>query len=106
MSQENIELFRRAIDAYNRRDLKAFLEEFDPEAEWRALTGVMFGREATVYRGHEDIRKFVREVDEAFAEAQIEYLEARDLGERVVVIGRLRIRGRASGVETESPSPG
>jgi ketosteroid isomerase-like protein len=103
MSQENIAEFRRTIDAYNRGDLEGFVEGFDPSVEWRALTGVMFGTEATVYRGHEGIRGFWRDIDEAFAEAQIEYLDARDLGERIVVVARLRIRGKASGVETESP---
>ena len=45
----------------------------------------------------------MREVDDAFAEAQVEYLDARDLGQRIVVIGHLRARGKASGAETESP---
>ena len=103
MSQEDIAAFRRTIDAYNRGDLEGFIESFDPSVEWRALTGVMFGTEATVYRGHDGIRRFWRELDEAFAEAQIEFLDARDLGDRIVAVGRLRIRGKASGVETESP---
>lgn len=55
-----------------------------------------------MYRGHEGIREFMREVDEALSEVQIELLEIRDLGERIVVIGRLRARGKASGAETES----
>jgi ketosteroid isomerase-like protein len=103
MSQENVEAFRRGVEAYNRRDVGAFLELFEPGVEWHPLTQVMFGEEATVYRGHEGIRQFMREVDEALAEVQIEQLEIRDLGERLVVSGRLRARGRASGAETESP---
>ncbi len=103
MSEENVEVVRRAISAYNRRDIDGFLKQFDPAVEWRALTQVMFGGEAAVYRGHEGIRKFMRDVDDAFAEAQVEYLDARDLGQRIVVIGHLRARGKASGAETESP---
>src|SRR5262245_21134452 len=103
MSQENVETFKRAIDAYNAGDVESFVRTFDPAIEWRALTGVMFGTETTVYRGHEGVRRFLRETEEAFAEAHIAFAEARDLGERIVVIGRLRIRGKASGVETESP---
>lgn len=103
MSQENVGTFKRAIDAYNARDAESFVRTFDPGVEWRALTGVMFGTEATVYRGHDGVRRFLRETEEAFAEAHIQYLEARDLGERIVVIGRLRTRGKASGAETESP---
>jgi ketosteroid isomerase-like protein len=103
MSQENVETFKRGLDAYNRRDIDGFLATFDPAAEWRPLNQVMFGAEATVYRGYEGVRKFVREVDDAFAEAQLEYEESRDLGERIVVIGHVRTLGRASGAQTESP---
>jgi hypothetical protein len=35
MSQENVEAFKWAIEAYNRRDIDAFLEEIDPEVEWQ-----------------------------------------------------------------------
>lgn len=103
MAQDNVERFRRAAAAYNRRDLDAFLEAFDPAAETHPLTLAAFGRETTVYRGHDGIRQFVREVEEVLPGIQVEVLEARDLGERVVAGGRLRARGRESGAEIESP---
>jgi uncharacterized protein len=103
MSQENVEVFQRAVEAYNRGDVDAFLEAFDPGLEWHPLIQVMFGGESRVYRGHEGIREFMREVDEALAEVQIQSVEIRDLGERLVVTARLRARGRASGAETASP---
>jgi ketosteroid isomerase-like protein len=103
MSRENVEAFRRAIDAYNRRDIDAFLEIFDPMVETHPLTLAMFGQEGTVYQGHEGIRQFIRDVDEALREMQVELLDIRDLGERIVASGRLRACGRASGAEIESP---
>ena len=33
MSQENVELVKRAADAYNRRDVEALLEELHPDVE-------------------------------------------------------------------------
>ena len=39
MSQENVETVTRAIDAYNRRDVEAMVEEVDPEVEWRSAWG-------------------------------------------------------------------
>jgi ketosteroid isomerase-like protein len=45
----------------------------------------------------------MRDVDEALAEVRIECSKIHDLGDRIVVVGRLRARGRASGAETESP---
>ena len=65
-------------------------------------TAQAFGGEAAVYRGHDGVRRFVREVEEA-VDARLEYLEARDAGERIVVIGRIRARGKTSGAATESP---
>ena len=40
---------------------------------------------------------------DALDEIHAEYSEIRDLGDRVVGIGRLRMRGKASGAATESP---
>jgi ketosteroid isomerase-like protein len=103
MSEENVETFKNGIEAYNRRDVDAFLEMFDPAVEIHPLTLAMFGREAASYRGHDGIRDFLREVDEVLPGIQIEPLEARDLGERLVATGRLHGRGRASGADVESP---
>jgi ketosteroid isomerase-like protein len=102
MSQENVEMFRRGADAYNRRDVEALLNTVDPEVEWHPLLQVLLGGEATVYRGHEGVRELLLDFDEAFAELQADLTEVRDLGERVLAIGRLRGRGKESGVETES----
>ena len=38
MSEENVETFKRAIEAYNRRDIDAFLNLFDPSAGNSPLT--------------------------------------------------------------------
>lgn len=102
ISEQNVEAFKRVADAYNRRDVEAMLEELDPEVEWYPLLEVMLGGEATVYRGHEGAREGVRELDEAFAELQVELSDVRDLGERVLAIGHLRGRGQESGAKTES----
>jgi ketosteroid isomerase-like protein len=103
MSTEHVEAFNRAVAAYNRRDIDAFVEAFDPEVEWHSLTQTMFGGEQSVYRGHRGIREGVQDMDEALAELQVECSEIQDLGERIVVIGRVRGRGRASGAQIESP---
>jgi ketosteroid isomerase-like protein len=103
MSQENVEVFREAIKAYNRRDIDAFLDAFDPMVETHPLTLAMFGQETTVYRGHEGLRQLIRDVDEVLSQLQARVLEVRDLGERLVASGRLRGRGQASGADIESP---
>jgi ketosteroid isomerase-like protein len=103
MSQENVEAFKRAIDAFNRRDVKAFLEEIDPDVVMHLSLPAMFGGESTIYRGHDEYRAFYGDLTEAFAEFRIEISEIWDVGERTVAIGQLRGRGRVSAAEVESP---
>jgi uncharacterized protein len=102
MSQENVEALKRAFDASNRRDIEGLLAEVHPDVEWHPAIAVLLGGEAT-YRGHEGVREWFRDQEEAFAEVHLDYSEIRDFGERIVGIGRLRTCGRASGAETESP---
>jgi ketosteroid isomerase-like protein len=103
MSQENVEAFRRAVDAGNRRDVEALIEELDPEVEWHPTLAMLVGGEATVYRGREGARAAIRGLLEAFAEIHLEFPEIRDLDDRLVAIGRMRARGTESGAELESP---
>jgi hypothetical protein len=49
MSEENVELTYRAIDAFNRRDLAAYLALMDPEGEFTAYEVSVQG--GSPYRG-------------------------------------------------------
>ncbi len=102
MSEENVEAFKRGVEAYNRRDAEALVQGLDPAIEWHPAILVMLGGEATIYRGHEGVRELLRDTDEALAEIHVEFSEIRDPGEQIVAIGRLRTRGKASGAVTES----
>jgi ketosteroid isomerase-like protein len=106
MSQENVEVFKRAVEASNRRDYEALVEAFDPDIEWHGIFGVMFGGEAKVYRGHDGVLEYLRDTDEGFAMRDVQVSELRDLGDRLVVLGHVRGRGRESGVELDSPYGG
>jgi ketosteroid isomerase-like protein len=94
---------RFGLAAYNRRDIDALLEELDPDVEFHPALAVLLGGERTVFRGHQGMRNSIREEDEALAEFQVEISEIRDLGTRVLAIGRARIRGKASRAPIESP---
>jgi|SRR5687768_13376023 len=104
MSQENVESFQRAVEAYNRRDFEAVLEFLDPEIEWHPGIQAMLGGEGAVYRGHAEVRELFRDVTEVFDTFDIALSDIRDLGEdRVVATGHLRTRGSGSEAKTESP---
>ncbi len=104
MSQENVEVFKRAFDAINRRDAEALLAELDPEVEWHGAILMAMGGKQTVYRGHEGVREWLRDLYETLSEFQADYPGIRDLGDRTVAIGRVRARGAASEAEIEIAS--
>jgi ketosteroid isomerase-like protein len=103
MSQENVEAFKRGAEAVTRQDLETLLDELDPEVEWHSAILMALGGNLTVYRGHEGIRNWLRDLSEALVEIDTDYPEIRDLGDRIVALGRVRVRGRESGAEDESP---
>ena len=100
MSEENVALLRRAVDAYNRRDVPALLEELDPEVQWHPALPGLLSRGVEVYRGHDGIIRMFRDFSDVLDEIHFEYSDVRDFGERVIAIGQLRTRGKASGAET------
>jgi ketosteroid isomerase-like protein len=103
VSQENVETFKRAAKAANNRDLGALLKELHPDVEWHPAMSALLGGSETVFQGHDGVRRWFREVTAELPEAEFEFPDIRDLGDRIVALGRLRARGRASGAETESP---
>jgi ketosteroid isomerase-like protein len=103
VSQENVEAFKRGIRAMNRGDIDGMLEVCDSEVAWRDAINVMFGGEATFYRGHDAVRDLFRDLYESFAEIDADYSDVRDLGEQVLGLGSLRMLGKESRAKTESP---
>ena len=103
MSEENVEATGRFIDAYNRRDVEALMADLDPEVEWRSGILIGLGGEAAVFHGFEGLREALRDLYEALGETHIECSEIRDLGDRVVTLGRFHVRGSESGAQSESP---
>ena len=103
MSQENVKAFKRGLEAGNRGDVETLLQELDPAVEWHSALHALLGGEQTVFRGHDGVREMLRDLNDAFDEIQIEMSEIRDLGDRLVAIGRTRTRGKASGAVTETP---
>jgi ketosteroid isomerase-like protein len=103
MSRENVEAFKRGIEAGNRGDIETLLEELHPEVEWHSALHALMGGEQTVFRGHDGVREMIRDLYEAFHQIHIEISEIRDLGDRLVAIGRNHARGEASGADVETP---
>ncbi len=96
MSRENVEVFNRAVDAFDRQDFEAMLGALDAAVEWHDAVPMMLGGRATVYRGHEGVRDLWRDLDDVFEERRVGFAEIRDLGDRVLATGRLHARGKGA----------
>ncbi len=101
MSHENVQLVKALMLAVDGRDIDAFAEVTTPDFEWFPVFAARVGGD--VYRGREGIEAFLGEVDETWEEFRPMPEEYRDLGDRVLALGRLRTRGRASGAPSDSP---
>jgi ketosteroid isomerase-like protein len=97
MSQENVELAHRAFDAFNRRDLDAFLAHCDPEVEvYSRLAELEGGRP---HRGHDGVRSWWDNIFALAPDIRPEIDDVEDAGDMTVV--RLRVRGH--GVGSDAP---
>lgn len=95
-----MELARRAAEAFNQRDLDAFAALMTEDFEW---VGAFLGNvEGGSYRGREGLERYFREAQEKWEGFEAPGLEFRDLGNRVLVLGRMKGRGRTSGVELQT----
>jgi ketosteroid isomerase-like protein len=92
MSLDNIEVVRRSIDAWNRRDAITFLALFrsDAEIDWSRSRGPFKG----VYRRQRDREAFWDVFWSTFEDVQIEPHEFTDVGSEVVVSVTAHVRGR------------
>jgi ketosteroid isomerase-like protein len=97
----NVELVMRGMAAYNDGDIDAILETLDPDVELIPMRSLLDGRS---YRGHDGARQFLTDMAEEWEDIHIEPEEIRDLGDRVLVLGKFQARGRASGVEVDAPA--
>ena len=96
MSQENVEVVRRAIEAFSTGDLDAAVQDADPaiEVDWSKSRGV----EAGVYHGLAETRQFWATFHDAFERIVVLPDEFIEHGDHVIVCDRSRMWGR-DGIE-------
>ena len=101
MSQENVTLARKAIDALDRRDFDALLAFVSPDVVWEALEGLV--GIGDVYRGRAEVREWgERMSQDTEAGIQIAIEEMAELDDdRVFIALFLTARRRGSGVPIE-----
>jgi ketosteroid isomerase-like protein len=100
MSQENVEIVRRIVDAIRDRRWEEATRQLAPGAELHGTVGGL--TEGSVWRGPEQIRGFFEQDAEAWDERRLEAERFIDAGDCVVVPLHEFRRGKGSGVETET----
>jgi ketosteroid isomerase-like protein len=99
MSQENVEVVRRGVEAWNQHDADLWLSDAAPEVEWMPAGPATV--ESTVYRGHEEVAAGFAAVWETWEEFRCQESEVRDLGDSVLWLGRVKMKAGASHVELD-----
>ena len=100
MSQENVDSFRHFMEVFERGDFDAWVEAFHPDVNFIPQRAPIQG----TFRGHDGVRAFLADNKESFDLFRLEYDYVRAVGDRVVAIGKLRVRGKGSGAEVEVPT--
>jgi ketosteroid isomerase-like protein len=96
VSEQNVELMRRLAEAFNARDIEAYIALCDPSVEPHST----FTELGAVYHGHDGVRKWHRDLQDAWGDQiRLEIEALFDLGEQTLGFTVWHGRGRQSGVE-------
>lgn len=102
MPETDIEVLRRAYEAFNSRDLAALLEFFDPDSHWVPSSSAWGA--GTVYQGHEGVRRLLDDLASDWERFEAAPEDYRDLGDLILVTGRVRAVSKDGGREIDSPT--
>ncbi len=100
MSDDNLATVRRAMAAFNERDIEGFVATLDPDAELHSLRAQL---EGNPYRGPAGARRMFDDFHEDWEYLHIVLDELRPANEAVVALCHLRSRGRAGQVDLDVP---
>ncbi len=100
MSERDVEIVRSVIAAWDRGDLDEMARWIADDAELVPLRAQL---EGTAYRGPSGLRELWDDLNADWEGVTLPVDEVRELGGKVVAIGRFIARGRASGVDLDVP---
>jgi ketosteroid isomerase-like protein len=97
MSQERVEIVRQGIEAWNRHDFEHGADSLADDVEWIPASPAAV--EQAVYQGKADVARAFNQIWDTWDLWEFEEQEVRDLGDSVLWLGRVHMRGGASQVE-------
>jgi ketosteroid isomerase-like protein len=99
----NVEAVETIFEAWNRGDFEGVIAGTAEDFEWIPVTVSTIEGE-TAFRGREGFRRFFEQWGNTWETWDVQLQECRELGDRVVALGRVHARGRGSGVELDQPA--
>ena len=100
MSEPNVELHRRANAAIQALDADTLVALCDSSIEVHSIFAAVGG---ATYHGHDGVRSWLPDLEDAWSDFRIEPEGYFDLGERTLALIVLHGRGRNSGAEVVMP---
>jgi ketosteroid isomerase-like protein len=98
MSEAEVDVVRRAAEAWAKGGVEAMLKFADPGIEWQSRVDLP---DTDLYKGHDGVRRLYARFEEDLENTYYEPLELIDAGDRVVMVFNWGGRGRGSGIEVE-----
>jgi ketosteroid isomerase-like protein len=101
MSQEHVEIVRRASEARNKGDVDAALRNIHPEVEsdWSETRLAASGMVESVIRGRDQLRAAMLEIADAWEKVTWQLEEILEVGpDQLIAVSNVRFRGR-DGIE-------
>jgi ketosteroid isomerase-like protein len=102
VSEENVDVARRLLDAIELGDLSCLIELTDSEVEWRSFFAEL--GEGGEYQGHGGIRQYMSDMAETWEMIHPEADSLLYVGSLVLGVGRIHYKGKESGAESELPA--
>lgn len=102
MSEELVQKVQDSIDAWNRGDVDAWLEQAHPEIEWISEIAQSLEGEERVYRGLDEMRAYWDDWHATW-DVRIDITRTYDAVDTVVAIADVRTHGEASGIDLRRP---
>jgi ketosteroid isomerase-like protein len=96
MSAENVEIVRRAYEAFNGANPEAAMDLLDPDCEWSLPAHFP---DAETWRGRDRVAEGLRARAESWDSLNIEVHELIDGGDKVVALVRIHGRAPLTGLE-------
>jgi ketosteroid isomerase-like protein len=90
----DIDVVKAVFAAFAERDVEAVLAHADPEIVFATVTGEQIGRDEP-YHGHDGMREYFRDVARVWEELRLVPQDFRQVGECVLVTGRVTARSPA-----------